>query len=672
METLTLKRIPVLVGTLVLLSLPAFLAPFVGREMSALARVVSTGNPYLSGIDPSLLYAVMPLSVTAALVLVMSPGLLGVLALGRGRNLWGWLLEGFVLSLGAISLVAATVQGMIGRPLTGAVFVSVVLLLTFAAGMLLHLRAARGHPISWPLATRRSRLVMASLIAVPLLFLLALTPKFFWESFNGDGAHAFETTRQLLHGPLPFWPPGAGAVRGWPGVNGLVVTYPSSWFMRLFGEFESAVRLPLLLYLPLLFSGVAAVAEHGREKLLRPAPLALIWSGVVSFALVMSYSATYDPYSADIAMPATQDFLVMIFFLGAVTAFVAREGSWLVVWTLLALMTSPASLPLLGLFLVAWLLSSRPPPWRRVVSHGVGLTACLLVLALVPLALGLFGVVVQGSEHNPAALFLRQFEYMAVADFERFAWVALPAGIYPVIGLFRWGRSDALTRALIVLTVALFAMYYVMGTLSLHYFVPVMLLPLAIFWRKYEPDRWGGLPIMACWVGAGISLWLALPAGTGIYSASRIVGEQIDSAAFSGYAEMDLAAFRAGERLSALFQTDGRPDVPEKAYGGSPLAWMYYASRESAPASPKNYALLPPHTPRPEGAVEILRDSVAAVYVYDTRQWEEHRTLQPRHSRGKEIYRVPRTVLFDRGPASRRPGFFKPRTLLARLLRRDQ
>ena len=206
-ESLTRANVRVLVVVLFLLSLPAFLAVRVGPAVSDLVREIDAANSYFSWVDPGLLYILMPLSVGGALVLVMSPGLLTVLALGRGRGIWSWLLEGFAISLVSISVATAVVQSIIGRPLVGAAFVILVLLLTAVAGALLYVRNARGHPTPWPLETRRSRGILASLVAVPLVFLVVLTPKFFWESFNGDGAHAFLAARLLLLHPLPFFSP---------------------------------------------------------------------------------------------------------------------------------------------------------------------------------------------------------------------------------------------------------------------------------------------------------------------------------------------------------------------------------------------------------------------------------------------------------------------------------
>ena len=45
-------------------------------------------------------------------------------------------------------------------------------------------------------------------LLIPYAALCLLAPKFYWDSFNGDGAHAFESARLLLGQPVPEVMPG--------------------------------------------------------------------------------------------------------------------------------------------------------------------------------------------------------------------------------------------------------------------------------------------------------------------------------------------------------------------------------------------------------------------------------------------------------------------------------
>ena len=666
LNTLSINQIRLLLVALIGLSIPAFYAPYVGTAMAALISEVDPGNPYFLWLHPGLLYGVMPLCVLSAVVLVMSPGLLAVLLINRVHTFEDWLLKGFAITFPMVSVSAGLVQMAIGRPLTGPAFVSLILVLTCGVGLGLYRRVAKGHAVSAEFFETQSIALLGSMVVIPLVFLIGLTPKFFWEAFNGDGAHGFEAARLLLYQGLPFWPAGAGDVSSFPGMNDLMVIYPPSWFLRLFGETESAVRLPLVLCMPLLFAAIVSAVEGNKGRRLPKVSLALIWGAVVSFEIVMAYSATYNPYSADVAMPAVMDTLVMISYLATVAAFIRGESGWVWAWAFIALLTSPASLVLLGMTLLGLLVSSRPRPYRLVLTHGIGLAMCLLTLSLVTAGLSALGFPSPGGEHSPFAL-IRRFADIAVADVNRIGWAVLPCGIYPVFGLFMWRRSDQITRALIITTGGIFAMYYLMGSVSLHYFVPVMLIPVVVFWRQHA-EPLARASALVCTLGVCLSLWFSLPATKSIYTASRTIGRQIEVLGFSGYERMDPEVFAASERLTELFPTDGHPDVPERAYGESPLPLLFYAMHAPLHTTPKSYGLARSDFPRPRNADEVYRDEAAAVFVYDTVQWQKDRTSKPQASKGKSVFAVPRNVLFYRGPDSQRLGFFSPGRWLVRRL----
>jgi len=638
--------------------------------MTALGSQVDPGNPYFLWLRPGLLYGLMPLCVLSTVVLVMSPGLLGVLLVNRIRTFEDWLLKGFAITLPLVSVSAGLVQTAIGRPVMGPTFVAVILALTCGVGLGLYRRVALGHAVSAEFFATLSIARVSSVMIIPLVFLIGLTPKFFWEAFNGDGAHGFEAARLLLYQGLPFWPAAAGDVSSFPGINDLIVIYPPSWFLRLFGETESAVRLPLVLCMPLLFAAIVSVVEADNTRRLPKASLALIWGAVVSFQLVMVCSATYNPYSADVAMPAVMDTLVMISYLAAVAAFIRAERRWVWAWTFIALLTSPANLVLLGMTLLGLLGSTRPRPYRTVLTHGAGLAMCLLAMSLITAGLSALGLPSPGGEHSPFAL-IRRFADVALADVNRIGWVVLPCGIYPIFGLFIWRRSDQMTRALILTTGGIFAMFYLMGSVSLHYFVPAMLIPVVVFWRQHTESLARG-PMLVCTLGVCLSLWLSLPATKSIYTASRTIGRQIEILGFTGYETMDPQVFAASERLTELFPTDGHPDVPERAYGESPLPLLFYAMHAPSRSAPKSYGLARSDFPRPRNADEVYRDETVAVFVYDTVRWQKDRTSKPEASRGKNVFAVPRNVLFYRGPDSQRLGFFSPGRWLARRLELEE
>ena len=655
-------------GILMGMSLPAWWAGEVGVAMLALLPEIDLSHTYFSLVRPHLQYVVMPIVLSSCVILVMTPGLLIIAAAGRANDLYRWIIEAFAVSLFLVSGVAAAIQFLTNTPLTGSAFFVMVLCLGVAATGVLLARVG-SRPISAAAISLRSLTPAIGLLGIPVAFAVFLTPKMFWEAFNGDGAHIFETARLLLFQAWPFWPESAGEMHSWPGLNSATLAYPLSWFVRLFGTTESAVRLPMVLFIPLLFCALRGVIAEKRVEALKSVEILLIWIAILSYALVMCYSATYNPYSADIALPATQDTLLMIFFLGSVGAWIRGDYGWLVTWTLLTLLTSPAGFPMLAAALIGLFVSARPWRWHLLIRYGVGLVSCIGVIAALSYLLALFGVPTPGSEHGSGLL--KKFAFIAIGDFERFLYAFLPVGIYPAFALLAWRQADEPARILILVTALIFTMYYIIGASSLHYFVPTMILPIAVFWRTFSAIQLGRMKTVACGFAGIVAIWFALPVGGSIYTATRDVGTKINASAFQSYHEMDYSALSASNLLGVLFPTDAAVGVPEEKYGDSPLAWHYYAQHSSSGDSLKIYALVKPDTVLPKGAKEIGRNNTAALFVLDESQWVKDQKLRPTHSRGNSVYQIDRDVLFMRKKARNRLGFFSPGIWLRDLLKLD-
>ena len=318
-------------------------------SVSGLHELAIGPTPYFIPGEAWLLYVRAPIVAISAFLLFLSPGLIGALALPGSDRFERWLLNGFGVSLVSISLSAAFTQELLEVPLRGGAFVSLVLALLATALAGVEIRLRQGRFVASPLSDPTAKRTLLGLAAAAWLLLAALAPKIYWEAFNGDGAHSFEAMRLLFVRPLPFWESTAVATAQFPGLTTMLFTFPGSWFVRLFGEFEAAARLPFLLYLLVLYAAVVAVAEQGRERL-RAVDRALFVLPMIAYGLVMAFSATYDPYSADIALPATTDTLVLITFLGAVLAFLRSEWILLCGWTALAFLAQPNAM----LLLVLW------------------------------------------------------------------------------------------------------------------------------------------------------------------------------------------------------------------------------------------------------------------------------------------------------------------------------
>ena len=611
----------------------ALLCGPVTLQMSAIRDSLDATSALAPVTPPLLAYGLVPVAVLSSLWLVLTPGLLLATAFLRSNTLGHWLLHGLALSLVVVSVGTESVEAMIGEPLLGARFVAVVVALATGAGVAAlarprHIWTERAPGTSWT-----AELSLA--VALVAVLLVAMLPKFFFEAFNGDGAHTFEVTRLLMHRAVPFFDESAGGISRFPGMNSVLFVYPGAWFMRLFGETEAAVRLPFLLYLAVLGPVVLTTASAGaRRPTLTDAALVAASLGV--FAVVMSYSATYDPYCADIALPATQDTLFLVLLLGVVTATLEHRLAGVAALTALSVLCSQAAVAMTAFWLGArWLVGRQDR--ARVARQALAAVAAIVTVSLVPLLLAAAGTPAPGGEHGLLDL-LRKFVTLQATDVRRVVFVFTAVGLYPALALLRLGRRDPVVDALAVFVAASFMLYFVMAYYSLHYFVPAMVLGLVLFWRTVlaaGAARPGWLSPVAAVMAAG-ALVVSLPVESGVYIATRDVGRRIDVSAVPGYDTMRSEAFQNADVLADLFAKDFTPGVPDRAYGGSPLAWHIYAERARGDGTVKDYVLAP------------ASDGAWHARARDVETYARDRVAVPSGSRGARLYAVPRDLLFQR------------------------
>jgi hypothetical protein len=590
-----------------------------------------------------------PLAVAGALALLWAPGLLLALLLDRARTVEEWVLHAFPLSLVAVSAAAAAAQAVLGAPLTGGRFVAVAAACAALAAGGLVLRIRLGRPPQWPLAAPHAAATLAGFALLPLALLAGLAPKFLWEAFNGDGAHAYESARLLLHQALPFFPAGSGEIAGFPDSKSFLFAYPASWFIRLFGPLEVSARLPLLLYMPPLAAGIFALAAHGRVRVLGGAERWLVGLALTSYVLVVAFATTYSPYSADIALPATQDTLLVVAFLGFVLALLQQRWGWAALWAFLTHTSLPNGLLLMGFWLVArWVLDRR--------LHGREVAAGAGVVVLAVLAVGLIGPLLKaagasapGGEYGAAGLLLR-FAFLQVTDIGRFAYVIVPCGILPALALLRWGRQDGVGRAFTLVTAGYFMFAFIQAYAPLHYYIPAMLLPLIVHWRMEPKPAHRPRLLMATAVAGVAALLLAWPAEPGPFTASRAVGASIDLRV-PGYERLEPDPLRASTLLHHLVPYDWDARVPDTSFGGSPLVFQYYA-HSAPPGTPRNYILQRTQDAAPTAAEQIASSDGYAIWVRDAAIWEKHLALRPTAAPGALLFRQSRSTLFRsvRGP----------------------
>jgi hypothetical protein len=640
------RRLLRLFAVLVLGWLPALIGRGAVPEAAALYPLAESAHPYFVPEQALTLYVLAPLVALSATLLFLSPGLMLALALGGGKSLGQWLVSALALSLIVLGIVPQIVQAIVGRPLLDDAFLAVVIACSLASAGILVARTGSGREIAWPLSCEHDGSTLLSMVLAPLALLIVLAPKFYWENFNSDGAHSFEAARLLFFQPLPFWNPAAGELSKWPSMTSLLYAYPHAWYMRIFGEIEVSARLPMLLYVPALYGGLLALIEYGRRQAMTIVERGVLWLGVAIYLVVVAFSATYNQYSADLALPATQDTSLVIFFLGFVLAFVQRDLKWAVLLMVLSVLSLPNGMLLIGFWLAAVAMVWRPRPRRLLVGTGAALVGCVVLVALATPVLIATHLPPPGSKYGLAD-FLYRFVYLQWANWHRLGFVVIPSGILPVAALVAWRWQPPVARALTLVTVAYFAFFYIQGHSVLHHFIPLMLLPLVVFWTHELVTR---SPLRPYLIGgaaaAGLAaLLLSMPRDATIMTANRLVGETIEDR-IGGYDTMQPAVFKRSEMLAKyLFPYDWDPNVPNESYGGSPLVWNYYMHHPSTNRE-VNYVFQLSSDPAPAGMRLVASEDDAALYVRSDSVWADHLAIRPPSPAGAFIYNVPRWEIF--------------------------
>jgi hypothetical protein len=627
---------------LVLLSIPAFLEVHTIQAAVSLP-VAASGNLYFLPQYAGLLYFKAPFAVISTLVLFLSPGLLAALALGKAKSVGQWVVYGFTVSLILVSVSAAILQGLIKAPLRGMNFGFLAAACALLCFGFLYLRTLRGLEVQLP-AHIGSTFVI-SFLAIWLL-VAGLAPKFYWENFNGDGAHAYEAARLLLFQPFPFWDSSAGNAASFPGITSMLFTYPVAWFIRFWGEFEASSRIPYLLFLVCTFGALQMLIEQDQKRRMRLVEQALIWLSLIVYTIAIAYSATYNPYSADLSLPATQDTLTMVCYLGFIFAFLVNDTAWMVLFLLLTFFSLPNGLLLIGMWMAGVVLVFRPIPWRRLVIIAGGIVFFFVLSFAMPRLMSFFNLPYSGDEYGLVNL-LSRFAFLQFTDFQRFLFMIVPAGILPALSLVLWKLQDPAAKALTLLTLIYFGFFYFQAYTALHYFIPVMLIPLVVFWRvaiRFRPGRlqW----IYAASAVTGIAAFiLSLPATFTIDTSAQTIGATIENR-IPGYATHDPAVYRGAALFTDLFPYDWDPAVPDRSYGGSTLVWNFYTFHKKDPHPLVNYVLQDINDQPPDGMRLFASNAEFALYIRDANVLANQRALRPNTPAGSPLYTIPRSFLF--------------------------
>ncbi len=615
----------------------------VAATLAADAALLDGASTYFASSGVLFSYLWVPLVALAASALFVAPGLLLALGIATSEDRFEhWLLKGFTFSLFGVPALAAAVQAISGVPMTGTVFILLLVLLCLPGIGLIATR-----PVPEILQGRGWD--VAGMIVLPLAVLIFLAPKFYWESLNDDGAHSFLNAMLFMTRGLPFWPPDAGGIGGYPTPKMMSETFLQTGFMRLFGPYEVSIRLAYLPGVSILF-GVMLSFVRDADGETDPRTVLGLGGALLLFSFVMAFNPSYNPYFADIALPMAREPMILLGVLGYILFFNEQRLGWMAFVSTLALLTAPNGTLLIGFFLISYFLLTRPLPFRKVFVAGLIALAVLVLASLVEMMLtrsGLMGV----ADEFGADSILRRLRFVTVFDTGRLLFWLLPCGLLPGLALLAWPWQDKLSRTLTLMVIAYVLFFYVQAYRILpHHFAPAAVIPLIVFWRL-RPVQVAPTPALACALaGLAVSAWVSWPDTLRPFTQTRDIGHRIsietDAAPFP-----DLNQIRVVPDLIA----QGFPPVwtqaeLEKQYMAGQLSVYVHAGMSAPDTAIPDYFIREATAPLAEGEVvigeavegQVLVTRNQAVYEKDLGNTDVPVSIA-------HAYRVPLDSIFGQG-----------------------
>ncbi|OYX45550.1 MAG: hypothetical protein B7Z02_00910 [Rhodobacterales bacterium 32-67-9] len=654
-------RAMLILGIVVLLSAAVTLAGLPTLRDTLMRWDLGLGDsPYFLPGHALQLYLITPATALATSIFLLAPGLILSAVFGREKHAAAWLVSSLTIAILTHIVVTTAFQLATGIVAKGTTYLWLVLALNIACLAVAGLRLSAGGQHRLRLDGQGVDLWVA--LGLFWLCLVLFAPKFYWENFTGDGSGSLQFARLYIAKLWPFWTPEAGPIRNAPGLTMVLFVIPESWFVRLWGEWEFSVRAPLLMYLALLYPVLTQLIRTGREALpaLRPADHALIVAALLLYTLANVYSGGYHVYFGDSPMPAARETLSLICFLGYALFFI-EDRRWLMLAT--GVMTHLV-IPTGGLWLLMWpaavFLTFRPIPWARLfVAAGiVGVAGFISVI--LPKLIIMLGLPFPGDEFGAGNIITR-LRFMTFADWSRFAFWAMPAGILPVLFLLTWPKQDRIARALTLVTLGYFLFFYLQAyRVLLHHFIPAMIPPLVVMyrselWARHQPALRGAAAVLLA-----LSVWLSWPREMKMHGFERVIGQHVltegpifetaergDGDRFRGFDEkaLDIAHVLLGN----LFKMTYGEDDPKERYYGAPLVWWYYSEFDKPEGQIVNYVLKPlDQATEVDGTLFDEKDGYG-LYIRDMALYAAHAATKLPVDTGAAIYITPRTVIYGHG-----------------------
>lgn len=607
----------------------------VGYTVGLYDHAIENG-PYFLPSHALVLYVLLPIAIIGVVGACLHPGIFLAARYLKRPDFSTLLIAGFGINILLISIVVGVTEGLIQRPLSGYAKLLLLALVNLAAIFISRgpVTDANLKQIDW----HKHRHELAALFVFPIALLVLFLPKFFWENLNGDSAHVLLSTKLLVGGMNPYWPEAGGVYGSDPGFATSLTNFVNAWFMRLFGDVEFSIRMLVLLCFPVLLSSILALIRINKTHV---DEARTVWfAGLALFlaCFVFMYHTAYDPYRADMGTPMAREMLLMTCFFGVIQFFLKARIGFTVMFVALTATAVPSGMPLMVFWGMASILCLRPLPVRMLVVLFMAELAVVILSVAVPMLLAATGQPVPGDEFSSDAI-LGRLKFVTFDQFHRFAYVMLPIGILPALSLLFFKQQDGIARALTLVVVMYFGLFYFQAyRILLHHFIPAILIPLIVMWRFDVFHKPANGKLISAVVSAGLiaALVLSLPSSFKIHTEGKTYAQSIHLV--DNVQSFDEEIRRIGdshdelEKIVPPITCDGDPDTQ---FYVAPGTMYYYAQRGADPEPPIHSKL-------------AMDDETGSyqIHVIDAELANAMRQRKTESSTRNPIYFVPRSRLF--------------------------
>jgi hypothetical protein len=605
----------------------------------------SPAHPYFQPTHAFLFYFLTPIVILSSIILWLLPGIFLALAISRVHRFTEMVIWGFGYSIVIYAILISIVKLVTSQTPSSTAFIGVLLASSVITWGWLAFRVYRGDAIPWPLDSRVENRRLVWSIAIPVIVLITLFPVIFWQDMNGDGLEVLEMGRSLSRFIIPRTPDPVGVVGLGIGMM-LPMAFPIHWFIALFGAVEASARLPLLLYLPVVFCLLVELVEWRAPRKLGVAEETLMIFALGIYTVAMGYNASYDPYFSDLAAPAAIETLTVLCILASIYFLWRENWRWFFIFSVMSYLCRPNGLIVLGLMFMAAMLVMPEYRKRWSIAIMIPIAFCLLLTVAYDKVLLPW---ISGSTQiaDSSGGLLDRIRYIRLIEPYRLNFALFPSGILPFLALFLYKWQDKYSRMITIIALGYFAMFFFFAHISMHHFVPVMLLPIVVLWRMYllhqEWERRVVLPVVA--IACAISLWLSLPRNFDINRTVRLIGEKT-LIRIGDNTDDYRGTIEHAELFYRLIRPDWQIEDRSKELVSTPLALIYYANRPKRPDVQINYIVQAVSEPAPQDFYEEATHKKVSLYVQDADEWKADRFQNLDTDFASSIYAIPRGSLF--------------------------